>query len=122
MNVFTARVLQVIDGDSLALAVDTGLDVVVSLVVSLQDVQVAGAGKQAGKAARDAAQQWLVKRAVSDAGTLVDVVLTRDNRESYGRFTGLVYAPGDAAVVAAGGEAQTLGRYLWEHGYAVGDD
>ena len=108
MYEYKAKVIRVIDGDTIAFAVDLGCDVTVNLTVRLANVDCPEAGSQAYHDARLFTLNWL-----SAAGDHVMLHTIKDKREKYGRYLGEVYGIGkhlNADLVAEGHAVRYTGR------------
>jgi micrococcal nuclease len=91
MYEYQAKVLRVVDGDTLHLDVDLGVDVHTRMTVRLRGVDCPerrGVTRDAGEAARVFAHTWIVEN-------YPVVLLTfKDRKEKYGRYLGEIYANG----------------------------
>lgn len=92
MYEYRAKVLRVVDGDTLHLDVDLGCDTHIRMTVRLHGVDCPERVTEAGLAATSFVLLWLDEH----AGDTRQVVLytTKDKREKYGRYLGEIYASG----------------------------
>jgi micrococcal nuclease len=88
MYEYQAKVLRVVDGDTLHLAVDLGLDVGIDVTVRLYGVDCP---ERSDRVAWAAAGDY-VRRFVGDGRVIL--VTIKDGREKYGRYLGLIYKDG----------------------------
>lgn len=109
MYEYRARVIRVIDGDTIYLAVDLGCDVSINLTVRLHGVncpEMKGDTRTQGGMAKAFTKDWLQEHASATQFTQnVTLVTYKDKREKYGRYLGDIYADGrhlNADLVEAG--------------------
>jgi micrococcal nuclease len=108
MYEYRATVVRVIDGDTVALAVDLGCDVTVRLTVRLLGVNCPERGKVGALEAVTYARWWL-----KEAGSgIITLQTTKDKREKYGRYLGQIYNEA----------GECLNDMLVEQGHAVRKD
>lgn len=89
MYEYVAYVVKLVDGDTLHLQVDPGLDLRINLTVRLYGVNAPEKNTPEGKTAIAWANQWLLTNAPD--GYLV-VNTRKDKREKYGRYLGIIHA------------------------------
>ncbi len=77
---YLGTVLRVVDGDTVHLALDLGLDVTIRVSCRLADINAPEMGTPEGPPARAALE------AMIPVGSLVRAVTKRDRREKYGRY------------------------------------
>lgn len=91
MYEYRCKVIRVIDGDTLALAVDLGCDVTVNMTVRLYGIncpEMHGESKAAGEAARAFTRLWVMGMADADEWLILRTY--KDKREKYGRYLGTI--------------------------------
>jgi len=88
MYEYKATLLRVIDGDTIHLDVDLGIDIHVHLTIRLAGIDAPEMGTPAGQAAKD----WLINRLGSKT-VYVDTV--KDRKEKYGRYLGWISTDAD---------------------------
>lgn len=98
-----AKVLRVIDGDTLKLTIDLGLDIYHTRSVRLANINAPEMNTDAGKAAKD----WLVEQLPIGSDVIVKTVKTTDK---YGRYIAILYV---------GGGLMTINDRLVNAGHAV---
>ncbi|MFF5973678.1 thermonuclease family protein [Streptomyces sp. NPDC012769] len=110
---YRAKVIRVIDGDTLALAVDLGCDVTLNLTVRLYGVncpEMKGDTRVQGGMARHYTSNWLQEHASATQFTQQVTLKThKDKREKFGRYLADIYADGrhlNADLVEAGHAAR----------------
>ena len=92
-----ATVLRVVDGDTLHVAADLGLDVVANVTVRLYGINAPEMSTDVGKAAKVFVEAW-----VKDRGPVFALRTVKDKREKYGRYLAdLVPADGSPTLCAA---------------------
>lgn len=93
----------VVDGDTMHVGVDLGLDVAVQVTLRLYGINAPEMRTPEGKAAKQWAIAWFVTHCPSGTFTVNTI---KDQREKYGRYLAVVTAPGGAVfnddIVAAG--------------------
>lgn len=92
------------DGDTLHAGLDLGCDVLVMLTIRFYGINSPELGTPEGKVAKAWAQQWFTDNCPGGKFVLQTI---KDNREKYGRYLGVIFAPGGGpslndAMVAAG--------------------
>ncbi len=90
MYEYRAKVLDVVDGDTLRVEVDLGLDIRHRITLRLFGVdtpEVRGEEREAGLAAKAFVEAWL------PADRVVIIQTVKDKREKYGRYLAAVYIP-----------------------------
>jgi micrococcal nuclease len=95
MYEYRARIVRVVDGDTVHADVDLGCDVHVALTLRLAEINAPELATADGKASK----AWLEKQlALTD--NLVTVHTIKDHREKYGRYLAHVYSgqPGISGV------------------------
>lgn len=102
---YRARVLSVVDGDTVHLEVDLGFDVRQRMTVRLFGINTPEMNTKTGPQAKAA----LLGKLVDGIGTYKEVTLLsiKDKREKYGRYLGTLVVDG-----------VNLNEWLVEHGYA----
>ncbi|MFE6222962.1 thermonuclease family protein [Streptomyces sp. NPDC057854] len=109
MYEYRARVLRVIDGDALALAVDLGCDVTINMTVRLWGVNCPERGTAGAIEAMTFTAHW-VTSAADQNFTLRTV---KDKKEKFGRYLGVLYrAQAETSLNTALAEAGHAVRYL----------
>jgi micrococcal nuclease len=88
MYEYRARITKVVDGDTLHLVIDLGLDVSIATTVRLSGVDTPEMSTPEGKAAKIYTQDWVTVR----GGTVI-VRTVKDKREKYGRYLAELLAP-----------------------------
>lgn len=109
---YKAQVVNVVDGDTVDLDVDLGLDVHVNLRVRLYGINTpekTGTTKEAGMAAKKFAEGWLRNRAIG-------VKTVKDKQEKFGRYLAIIE---DASHPEDGVIKTSLNQALIEAGHAV---
>jgi len=106
MYEYRARVLSVVDGDTLHAEVDLGFDVRVRMTIRLFGINAPEMKTPAGPVAKSA----LIDRLISTDGSFAEVTLftIKDKKEKYGRYLGTIVRNGI-----------NLNEWLVENGYAV---
>jgi micrococcal nuclease len=105
---YDARFVRVIDGDTVDLVIDLGLDVQLTIRVRLAGVNCPERSAGAPwRLASEFTQEWLVA-----AGASVSIRTVKDRREKYGRYLAWVYPRG-------GFDQPTLNQRLLDSGHAV---
>jgi len=102
---YNAEVKKVVDGDSLHLEIDLGLETYRLINVRLAHVDCPEMNTEAGKAAKQFTHDWIVMN-----GPTFKVHTTKDKKEKYGRYL--------VDVFAKNGEC--LNVELRTHGHARG--
>lgn len=100
---YRCTVLRVVDADTLHVEVDLGLDLRTRLTIRLDGVDAPEMSTPEGVAARDFVLGW-----VAEPGPLT-LRTTKDRREKYGRYLGVVhgqYGPSLNAVLVTAGHAK----------------
>jgi endonuclease YncB( thermonuclease family) len=92
------------DGDTLHAGIDLGLNVAINETIRFYGVNAPELATAAGKASLAWVQQWFTTNCPNGKFVLTTV---RDAREKYGRYLGIIFAPGgieslNDALVAAG--------------------
>ena len=88
MYEYSAVIVRVVDGDTLHLDVNLGLDVYVKTIVRLYGLNAPELSTAAGKVARQFVLDW-----VTSYGAAVSIITVKDKREKYGRYLATVYSP-----------------------------
>jgi micrococcal nuclease len=88
MYEYRARVTKVVDGDTMHLSIDLGLDVAIATTVRLSGVDTPEMNTPEGRAAKIYTQDW-----VAALGGTVIVCTIKDKREKYGRYLAELLAP-----------------------------
>lgn len=95
--------LGVVDGDTMHVGVDLGLDVAINITLRLYGINAPEMSTQAGKDAKAWALEWFAQHC-PDGQFVVQTV--KDSREKYGRYLATVIAPDghnyNMDIVAAG--------------------
>jgi micrococcal nuclease len=101
---YRARIDKVVDGDTIDVALDLGLDVGVRTRLRLAAINAPETSTEPGRLARDYVVGWVRSHQVS--GGWFTVRTAKDRREKYGRYLATVTAPDGADLgadlVAAG--------------------
>lgn len=84
---YSAKVIRVVDGDTLQLAVDLGCETWRNLTVRLAGVDCPERGSEEGRAATEYTKGWVADH----AGALLIKTL-KDRKEKYGRYLVWVFA------------------------------
>jgi micrococcal nuclease len=96
---YAARILGVVDGDTIHAEVDLGLDVSVRVTLRLAGINAPEIGTPEGKAAK----AWLAGRIAG--GRTVVVRTAKDRKEKFGRYLATVLVDGqnlNEEMIAAG--------------------
>lgn len=94
----TCAVLRVVDGDTLHVLADLGLDITVAMVLRLYGVNAPERSTPAGPDATDYVRRW-----VANHGPVFELLTVKDRREKYGRYLAdLVPLAGDRTSLCAG--------------------
>lgn len=104
MYQYLASVRKVVDGDTLHLTVDLGLDIFTNTSVRLYGINTPELPTPAGVAARDFVGEWL------KANPRILVATYKDKREKYGRYLAEIF---DVQRI------ESLNELLVTHGHAV---
>lgn len=102
MYEYQARLIRVVDADTLRMEIDLGMDIKVNATVRLAGVNAPEASTVEGVAATIFTSTWLA----SDSG-IFRISTVKDRREKYGRYLAFVYN-GDACLnddLLSGGHA-----------------
>lgn len=105
---YSARVLRVVDGDTVQLEVDLGFDVRQRMTVRLYGINAPEMNTAEGKAAK------LHLAMMIPEGTMLTLQTIKDKREKYGRYLAILLAK-----LVAGGELVNINTKLVEDGHAV---
>jgi len=97
MYEYKARVVKVIDGDTLDLEIDLGFHVKHELRLRLNHLDAPEMRFEAGRKAKEYVISWLTTCPWENGVALVTVKTDRDKTEKYGRYLGVVYAYGPVA-------------------------
>jgi micrococcal nuclease len=96
MYEYRAKVIRVVDGDTIAFAVDLGLDVSVNLTVRLIGVncpEMKGDTRLQGRMAKAFTSDWMGFHGdFIDGERWVSLHTHKDKREKYGRYLGEIYS------------------------------
>jgi endonuclease YncB( thermonuclease family) len=106
---YVAQVIRLVDGDTMHLQVDPGLDIRVNLIIRLWGLNAPEMSTDTGKAAKAWVEQWLAEHAPTG---LIVLHTIKDKREKYGRYLGIVYP-------AMGTMASSLNDEMLAAGQAV---
>lgn len=112
MYEYAARVVNVVDGDTVDAAVNLGFDVVFNVRFRLYGVNTpekTGASKEKGLAAKAFAENWLKDRPIT-------VKTVKDKQEKFGRYLAVIQ---DASHPEDGTVKTTLNQALIDSGNAV---
>lgn len=114
MYEYRAKVIDVVDGDTLRLAVDLGCDTTLKMTVRLWGINCPEMSTQGGAAAKDFAINWLIREVgyLNDPNYWVILRTVKDKKEKYGRYLGVVYG-------SEGAYGVSLNTALAEAGHAV---
>lgn len=93
---YRARANKVVDGDTLHLNVDLGMDTTVNLTVRLYGLNAPEMGTATGIQAREFVLDWLAQHAPSGRFLLRTI---KDRREKYGRYLGVILSEDGQAVL-----------------------
>lgn len=104
MYEYSARVLRVVDADTVHLDVDLGFDVRRKDSFRLYGLNAPEMNTPEGVAARD----WLVAR-LAGAANVVVVTTVKDRREKYGRYLGVLWLE----------SGESINQELLDEGHAV---
>lgn len=101
---YGAWLIDIHDGDTLHCGIDLGCDVALHLTVRFYGLNAPELSTPAGKVSLAWVQQWFATNCPDGKFVLQTV---RDSREKYGRYLGIIFAPGGTqslndALVAAG--------------------
>lgn len=109
MYEYRAEVVKVVDGDTLHVSIDLGLDVRIRVTIRLAGINAPELSTAEGKEAKAWVQQW-----VEDVGIdgWVVVHTVKDRREKYGRYLGHVFS-------VDGPGSEYLNNDLIVNGFAV---
>lgn len=88
MYEYAARLIRVVDGDTVDLELDLGLDIRFRQRVRLYGLNAPEHGSPAGEAATTFVRAWF-----EDVGELFLVQTRKDKREKYGRYLGVILSP-----------------------------
>lgn len=106
MYTYNARVLSIVDGDTLHAEIDLGCDIRTRLTLRLYGLNAPEMSTDEGKAAKAYVAQWFDHFAPGGFFTLRTI---KDHREKYGRYLAMVSGQGD----------QSLNADLLRDGHAV---
>lgn len=106
MYEYSARLLSVVDGDTVHLDVDLGCDIHTHLTVRLDGLNCPERGTTAGDTATSYTKDWF---AIQAPNNLVILNTKKDRKEKYGRYLGVVWSVG----------AKSLNQMLLDSGNAV---
>src|SRR4051812_39301582 len=115
MYEYRAKALRVVDGDTLYLAVDMGLETTRILEVRLYGIncpELHGESRVQGGQAKAYTSDWVANHATAEGWLLLHTI--KDKKEKYGRYLALIF-DGD-------GEELCLNDQLVEDGHAVYKD
>lgn len=85
---YAARVIRVVDADTVWLAVDLGFDTHSNFSIRLFGINAPEVSTDEGKAARDHVSRLL------PPGAVVVLKTIKDKKEKYGRYLGIIYHDG----------------------------
>jgi micrococcal nuclease len=105
LYVYRAKVIKVVDGDTLDLSVDLGMEITKSTRVRLIGINCPETNTPEGKQAKAYVEAWCL----SNPEVLIHT--TKDRKEKYGRYL--------ATVVSPGIQGQTLNQLLLDVGLAA---
>jgi micrococcal nuclease len=101
---YRAQIEKVVDGDTLNVALDLGLDVTVRTVLRLAGLNAPEHGTPEGDAATAFVTAWVLKH--QTVGGWFTVMTTKDRKEKYGRYLATVTSADggvlNAELLAAG--------------------
>lgn len=100
---YQAELIRIVDGDTLHLQIDLGLDIHVNTVVRLYGVNAPEMKTPEGPPAKRFVEEWFAQY-----GTAVQIRTYKDKKEKYGRYLATVYSG-----------AETLNRDLLDSNHAV---
>lgn len=109
MYEYRAKILKVVDADTLRLAVDLGCDTTLNMTVRLAYVNAPERGTAEGDAATGFTINWLIRETgyLNDTDHWIQLRTLKDRKEKYGRYL---------AIIGSGGN--TLNDALVEAGHA----
>jgi micrococcal nuclease len=95
MYQYRAALIRVVDGDTMHLAIDLGLDIATRMTVRIHGVNAPETGTAEGKMAKEWAMRWFNAHTPQTTNTIdwpftVDTI--KDKREKYGRYLARVTA------------------------------
>lgn len=93
MYEYSAKVVRVVDADTLILDVDLGFEVRKKMRVRLAEVNAPELNTDAGKTATEWVSSWLAENQRSDGSIIIRTV--KDRQDRYGRYLAWVYGPTD---------------------------
>jgi len=108
MYEYRGKVLRVVDGDTLHLEIDVGLDMRTRMTVRLAGINAPEMSTSEGVAAKQFVEGWVLSNANPDG--ILTVRTAKDRREKYGRYLAtLLYDP----------DSRSLNDALIDAGHAV---
>jgi micrococcal nuclease len=120
MYEYRANVVRVVDGDTLHIDLDLGIDCHTLLTVRLWGVNAPEHGTPEGDAATAYVENWVHNHA--GPGGLVEIATYKDRKEKYGRYLGTIlgWAEGiEEEERASAAPDRSLNAMLVEAGHAV---
>lgn len=106
MYQYFAKVVRVVDADTIVVMIDVGFDLLCTQHVRVYGINAPEVSTQEGRAARDYVKKLLT------AGTVVKLVTYKDGTEKYGRFLSEIFFNSKGTEIS-------LGQLLIDSGYAV---
>jgi micrococcal nuclease len=91
MYEYRAKVVRVVDGDTLHLDVDLGLEITRRITVRLSRINCPEIGTEAGRNAKAFTEAWVAGYA--DEGGWLTLHTVKDRTEKYGRYLADILAP-----------------------------
>lgn len=110
MYEYKATLVRVVDGDTLHLTIDCGLDIKTKMTVRLYGLNCPEMSTKEGRAAKEFAEEWIRLNAPNYN---VIVVTHKDKREKYGRYLGDILADDSSQ------DSPSLNEALLAAGHAV---
>ena len=107
MYEYLATVIRVVDGDTVSLRADLGMDVSNTKHFRLAGIDAPERGRPGGTEAT----AWLTEKL--KARTEITIKTSKDKREKHGRYLAEIYLPGDAT---------SINQQMIEAGHAVAYD
>ena len=121
MYEYSGNVISVVDGDTLHVDMDLGIDCHTLLTVRLMGVNAPEHGTPEGEAATAYVENWVHNHGGPDG--LVTVQTVKDRKEKYGRYLAYIYGwrEGETEFVPGNG-GRCLNDMLIDEGHAVAYD
>lgn len=117
MYEYNAKVIRVVDGDTLWIDVDLGCDVHTKLTVRLYEVNAAEHNTPEGQAATEYVKNWIGNHNHPGNG-YVRISTFKDRKEKYGRYLADVWGWAEGAS-AEGDPNRCLNEMMLSAGHAV---